>query len=243
MSASRQDELLLRIVRLDGGELVLDGGGLARLFFEVDPSSVGVGAYDSLAGIGRPDRIEIADVQALNRTMRARSAHARWADLVDRELVWLREIPLDLDLIETDDDGWAAARGDELVRAALSGVIAHGRGASVATKLLHLKRPRLFPILDALVVDLLGRSAPEAAATQRRVGEEAARVVVHLRREGRRNVDALRAIQERLAAEGYQRSLVRILDAALWLSHPAAGGPRARRRFTVDLLSRDELAG
>lgn len=41
--------------------------------------------------------------------------------------------------------------------------------------------------------------------------------------------------------EGYQRSLVRILDAVLWLSHPAAGGPGSRRRFTVDVLSRDEL--
>ena len=56
-----------------------------------------------------------------------------------------------LDLIETGQARWAAVGGDELVRAALAATLGHGRGASVATKLLHLKRPRLYPILDAYV--------------------------------------------------------------------------------------------
>ena len=50
------------------------------------------------------------------------------------------------------------------------------------------------------------------------------------------NAEALRAIQGLLATERYERSLVRILDAALWLSRPAAGGPDAGRRFSVEML-------
>ena len=73
--------LVLRLARLDGGELVLDAAGLADVFFRVDPSSIAVGAYDSLAGLGASDRIEIEDILALNRTMRARSAHVRWESL------------------------------------------------------------------------------------------------------------------------------------------------------------------
>jgi hypothetical protein len=68
----RQRRLFLHIARLDGGELILDGDGLTRVFFATDPSSVGVGSYDSLAGRGSRDRIEVADVVALNRTVRAR---------------------------------------------------------------------------------------------------------------------------------------------------------------------------
>ena len=230
----RDDALLLRLDRLDGGELVLDGAGLAGVFFTTDPSSVGVGSYDSLAGLGVADRIQVADIEALNRTMRARSPHTSWAGLIDSDLPWLRATPLDLDLIDSDDARWADIRGDELVRTAIRSTIGPGRGVSVATKLLHLKRPRLFPVLDALVAQLLGQ--PNMPDDPELRADQAARLVVHLRGEGRRNVDALRAIQVRLAAEGCKRSLVRILDAVLWLSHPAAGGPGALRRFTVELL-------
>jgi hypothetical protein len=225
---------VLRLTRLDGGELVLDGSGLTRLFFGIDPSSVGLGAYDSLSGRGRSDRIEIRDIEALNRTMRARTPHSAWAELIDRNLDWLREIPPDLDLVATDDEVWDAARGEALIRAAIRSTIGRGRGLSVATKLLHLKRPRLFPVLDALVAQLLGQpNVPEDPDIR---ADQAVRLVLHLRREGRRNRTALQAIQTQLAVDGYERSLVRILDAALWLSHPAAGGPAATRRFTVELM-------
>src|SRR4051812_40434751 len=100
----------LRIARLDGSELVIDGAGLTQFFFATDPSSVGSGSYDSLAGKGARNRIEVADIQALNRTMRARSAHANWADLVDRDLDWLRAIPTDLDLVGSGDDAWQRVR-------------------------------------------------------------------------------------------------------------------------------------
>ena len=50
-----------------------------------------------------------------------------------------------LDLIETDDERWEEAKGGELTSAALEATVGSGRGVSVATKMLHLKRPRLFP--------------------------------------------------------------------------------------------------
>lgn len=141
-----------------------------------------------------------------------------WASILDRPLPWLAAIDPDLDLIEAGDALWRRRSAEELVRAALAGTIAPRRGLAVSTKLLHLKRPRLFPILDELVAVMLGANV--AAATPQRKLETAMELVLHLRDEGRRNLEALRSIQTALPVE---RSLVRILDAVLWLSHPAAG--------------------
>ena len=91
------------------------------------------------------------------------------------------------------------------------------RGLSVATKLLHLKRPELVPILDSLVVDQLGGR-----------GKDGASLIEHVRREGRQNLGALQRIQRELAtlvgADGLpiDRTLVRILDVLVWATHPAA---------------------
>jgi uncharacterized protein DUF6308 len=217
------DPILLRVARLDGDELALDGA-LARelLARERDPATRGA-----------PHRIGAADVTELNR-MGARSPAARWADLVDARLPWLRAIPPDLDLIEADDAAWEAAPGERLVADALRATLGPGRSVSVATKMLYLKRPRLFPMLDGLVAELLG--GPVTAEAPGARADQAMRLVLHVRGEGRRNLDALAALQERLAVEGIRRSLVRILDAALWLSHPAAGLPGVRRRLGVGLL-------
>jgi hypothetical protein len=78
------------------------------------------------------------------------------------------------------------------ILAALSAVVGQGRGVSVATKMLHLKRTRLFPILDRLVVEVLGGSLAEDAAPEIRA-RLAANLVLHVRTEGIRNLDALRA--------------------------------------------------
>jgi hypothetical protein len=227
-------DLTLYLTRLDDGELILDGAGLVHQFFKVDRSSVGIGAYDSLAGQGNADRIETIDIEALNRTMRARSSHAHWIELTSGPLPWLSAIPGDLDLIATDEQRWVGSGADPLVRAAIRYTVGSGRGVSVATKMLHLKRPRLFPVLDGLVAELLGR--PITARDPAKRADQATSLVLHLRREGRRNADALCAIRNELANHGMERSLVRVLDAALWLSHPAAGVKGVRRRFEVGLV-------
>ena len=101
--------MVLRIDRLDGERLVLDGYGLARGFFLGDPSSVAPGAYDSLAGRGVPDQITTADITAINTTMRARSPHRSWDPIANRSLDWLAAIDPALDLLATDDAQWRGA--------------------------------------------------------------------------------------------------------------------------------------
>ena len=227
----------IRVERLDGEILVLDGLALARGFFGSDPSPGDEGALHAPAGLGDPARIELDDVIEMNRTMRSRSPHRVWAPVIDADAPWLSSIPVDLDLLETDDESWRAARGNDLVSAALTATIAPGRGMSVATKLLHLKRPRLFPMLDRLVAEMLGLGLAEAPTSEQRV-ETAVRLTGAIRSEGRRNLEALAGIRDVLAAEGPHRSLVRLLDAIVWFAHPAARIAGAPRTIEVRLRSK-----
>jgi hypothetical protein len=188
---------------------------LAEAFFAADQGSVGVD------GLGALDRIETSDIHALNRTMRARSAHTSWAAITGVRLPWLGRIDPALDLIEDDDTRWEAAGGQRLVADALAAVVGPSRNVAVATKMLHLKRPRLFTMLDKLVVEMLGGGISQDAAADVRA-EQAAALVAHLRAEGRANLRALRTIHAQLARRGAPHSLVRILDAVLWFAHPAA---------------------
>jgi hypothetical protein len=222
---------VLRVERLDGEELILDGLGLARAFFAIE---TGESSFDSLAGMGNPDRIELDDILTLNRTARARSPHKAWAGLIDADAPWLAALDPGLDLIEPSEARWRAADGDALVAAALRATIGPGRGMAVATKLLHLKRPRLFPMLDRFVAEMLGAGLPESGADEARAAT-AAELTRRIRREGRRNVKALRGIQRRLADDGTRTSLVRIFDAVLWSAHPAAGLSGASRTLSAGI--------
>jgi hypothetical protein len=229
-----QREFTIRVERLDQESLVLDGLALARGFFGGVPSSVGEGAFDSASGLGDAERIGLADVIVMNRTMRARSPHKAWTGIVDLEAPWLSALPTDLDLLEADDEHWETAGCDELVAAALAAVIGPGRGMAVATKLLHLKRPRLFPMLDRLVAEMLGVGLANDPNDEQRV-TTALRLVRTIRVEGRRNLEPLGNIRAELAREGTPRSLIRIFDAILWFAHPAAGVTGARRTIDVRL--------
>lgn len=231
-------DTILRIGRLDGERLVLDGLGLAQGFFAGDASSVAAGSYDSLAGQGERDQIITADIQAINRTMRARSKHLWWEPVLNRELDWLAALDPELDLIGATDAEWQSADGERLVRAALLATIGHRRGPSVATKVLHLKRPRLFPVLDDFVAVMLGVNMPDDAPTERRI-EIATRLLLHLRDQGRANLQQLEAIRAILRQEQVDRSLVRILDAIVWFSHPAAGVPNVVREIAVSSIARE----
>ena len=229
-------EFTIRVERVDGELLMLDGLGLARAFFTGDPSAQ-AGGYDSLAGTGDPDRITVDDVIAMNRSMRARSEHARWTPVFDSDQAWLRAIPRELDLLEADDDRWAAIGGDALVSAAITGCIHRGIGLASATKVLHLKRPRLVPLLDRLALQMLGVNARDDPTPDQRIAL-ARDVVTAIRREGRANISALRSIQQQLANDGIDRPVVRIFDVILWFSHPAAGVRGATRTMSVGFGSK-----
>ena len=121
--------------------------------------------------------------------------------------------------------------------AALTAAIGDRRGPSVATKVLHLKRPRLFPVLDGLVATMLGVNMPEDAPHSRRV-QISVGLLLHLRAQGRANLHQLQTIRALLNADGVDRPLVRILDAIVWFAHPAAGVPNAVREISVTAARR-----
>lgn len=214
-------DLTVRVERMDEGPpLVIEQAQLlAYDFFTTDDSSVGPKAYDQQVGKTDPNRITTADVVAINTTMRARSPHTAWERLTSQlePQPWLQAIPIDASLFGLDDPSWAELRAS--VEAALEVSVGPYRNLSVATKVLHLKRPNLFPVLDSLVLQQLGGMGPKPM-----------RAMDHLRSQGLANLDALAGIQaalERLrmpdTGEPIIRSRVRILDALLWSSHPSAG--------------------
>lgn len=201
------------VERMDGGpRLVIDdAAALAYDFFRLDASSVGPNAYDAQIGKTDPDRITTADVTAINTTMRARSPHSAWESLTSAgSLPWLAAIPPQASLLGASDDEWRALR-DAAEAAFVAGIGPH-RNLSVATKVLHLKRPRFFPVLDSLVIEQLGG-----------VGRPAIAILEHVRRVGRDNLEALAIIAGMLEKVHIRRSDVRILDVLLWSTHPAAG--------------------
>jgi hypothetical protein len=176
----------------------------------------------------------VEDVIAMNTTMRSRSKHSLWDSVLTSDQRWLREIPADLDLVEADEDEWTAANGDGALAAAIGACVNPGIGLAGATKMLHLKRPRLVPILDQLVAEMMGVTLPSSPTLDQRAAI-AQRLVTAIRREGRRNLDVLQRIQAELANDGITRPLIRIFDAILWFSHPAASVTDAKRSIAVRL--------
>jgi hypothetical protein len=74
---------------------------------------------------------------------------------------------------------------------------------------------------------------PQAPERRQAIGHQLARAV---RREGRRNIEVLRSIQQKRHEEGdIDRPLARILDGVVWFSHPAAGVSGATRTIDVRL--------
>lgn len=218
-------ETTLQIERLDGGLLVIGAAPLAFAFFDVPI----VRDFEDVAGTRPRYAITLRDIELLNSLMGARTPHHLWEPLLGKRRRWLQRLDSTLDLITTSERRWRSVDGGRLIEDALIGCVGHGRNIAVATKLLHLKRPGLFPILDSFVVELLGGRVPVGAEASGRA-RDAAELVLHLRREGRANIRPLREIQRRLGQRGTDVPLIRILDAVLWSSHPAAGGIATRRR-------------
>jgi hypothetical protein len=230
------DRHTLRIQREDSEELVLDGLGLARAFFGADSGPM-IPGYDPMAGLGDPDRVALDDIIAMNSTMRSRSKHSLWDDVLADDQQWLRDIPPDLDMVAADDAQWAALDGDALVATAIAACIRPGIGLAGATKLLHLKRPRVMPILDQLVAEMMGVALPSSPAPEARAAL-ARRLATAIRRESRRNVKQLQRIQTDLGRREVLQPLIRIFDAILWSSHPAASVTGATRSLAVHVVTK-----
>lgn len=214
------DPITVTIRRIDGGPpLVIDGAQwVAETFFRIDRSAVGPKSYDARVVAGPKDRFELADLRAVNGSMATRMPDKWWIELLDGvPRAWLDALDPSWTLLELPDAAWDDGRVTDALRAALDAMVGDHRGLSVATKLLHLKRPALVPILDSLVVDQLGGR-----------GRDGAKLIEHMRAEGRQNLSAMQEIQRQIGTiaghdgQPIDRSLVRILDVLLWATHPAS---------------------
>jgi Family of unknown function (DUF6308) len=203
--------------------LVIEGAQwLAETFFRCDPSAVGGLSYDAWiqatqADLKRRDRIIDGDVTAVNRTMAARTSHATWAPIVEGEGADLiAALDPDWDLFEMDPESWAGANVAAHLEQALNFLHRPGLGIAVITKVLHVKRPKLIPVLDSLVLEVIGASVTASVSTWVEAIED-------VRGVGRSNLLELRAIREHLDSVGiHSRTLVRVLDALLWTGSPGS---------------------
>jgi len=209
------------LLQLPRPDIVVDNplGALTELF-EL-PLSV---EYDT-RGPGDPDLISRNDVALVNRTMGARSSYSNWARLFKRgSLPALRAIGSDVDVFLTSDREWAARHVLENLTSLFGLVVGRGIGIAVATKVLHLKRPRLIPVCDSYVLGLMGIPGQDAGS--------GVALVECLRSLRRQWTQPLEQLQRSLTSRGYDRSLARIADALMWSAldtERARVSPSARR--------------
>jgi hypothetical protein len=152
--------------------LVIEGAQwLAETFFRRDPSASGPWSYDRWIADTQLDperlhRVQDDDVTAVNRTMAARTAHSAWAPVVDLGLLEsLQVIDPMWDLILLADADWAALDVPARLHSLFSQVRRPKLGIAVVTKILHIKRPKLIPVLDSLVLAQIGAGASQDLGT------------------------------------------------------------------------------
>jgi hypothetical protein len=209
----------IRLEMLTGAVLVFDDPApLVRLFVGPD----GLDGYDEWARRSPRDRLVTEDVTVLNTYARARSRHVHWQRLIeDPAPAWLAAIDPRWDAAMTGESTWKRAGIERAVEAAFEAMCGPHLGLSVVSKMLHLKRPGLIPLLDALVVEQLGPGVPSQAAPEVKAAY-AARVIAHLAAQGRSNRAGIVALRRELADEGIELSAIRLIDILVWSSHPAA---------------------
>ena len=218
----------IRILTLSGGALEFDDpASLIRLFVASD-ESIG---YDQWAEVSPPDRVVPEDISALNRFMRARTSYSRWESVIaDPAPAWLNAISPEWDVASLSEHQWQHEQVGLRLDEAFAAICGPYRGLSIASKVLHLKRPRLVPLLDALVVEQLGQPV-SANASGSEKAHAAAQIITHIAAQARANASALTELQTQLEAEGIRRSVIRLIDILIWAAHPAAGirAPLERR--------------
>jgi hypothetical protein len=192
-------------------------------FFTKDISN----RYDEyiLSAASPHDAITREDISAINSWMGARSPHKDWDDLIGAGRIdELIAISPDWDLFLMSDEEWTQRAIPDMLMSLFIRVTGPGIAIARATKLLHIKRPRLVPVSDSFVLRQLAIPGEGPAAG---VSE-----AVQLREQRHSLLPRLQELQERLDLElGVQRTLVRIADVLIWGSHPDTW--MARREATA----------
>jgi len=225
---------VITIERLDGAGTISVGNAaeLVRRFAELDR---GIG-YDRSIRSSPKDRIVAGDIEVLNRSMRTGSSYEHWRGLIgDPKPAWLGALPVSWDLSAITKEQWTRRCGQARMEAAFAAMLGPYRGLSVVSKVLHPKRPKLIPILDALVLEQLGAQARSQAPTATKA-HVAGQVVSHLRVQARANQLALTTLQAGLARQGIGLSRIRLIDILLWMTHPAVRLVPFDRRMTIAIM-------
>jgi len=152
--------------------------------------------------------------------MGARTSAKHWGGFTEAvsDENWLCALDPSWDLFAMPEMDWLGHVVHKHLGECFEAVMGSYRGAAVTTKVLHIKRPRLIPVCDSYVARTMGIELWDSGDWQSLL-----RLVLHLRKQGQANLDALQAIQTRLSRAGMERTLVRILDALLWMKASDTG--------------------
>lgn len=91
-----------------------------------------------------------------------------------------------------------------------------GVGLAVATKILHIKRPRLIPILDAFVVKFLNDTDLQFINDKRELADIGIRVIDLIRHDINSNWEVFEIIQSKLSDLPIKLEKVRLNDILIW---------------------------
>jgi Family of unknown function (DUF6308) len=221
----------IRLTSMDQRELVIPNARrLAEAFFEIDPSSwmpavedATISFDDWSAQTPHRHRFEPCDLKVLNTSMRARSPEKWWGGLFEqRDVDWLAAVDPTWQLLMPDND-WEERNMPMLMESLMTGMLRKGINISVATKALHLKRPELVPVLDSLVIEQIGARVSSSQSKRGTRARQTCAIVAHLRCQGAAVRHELEVIRDYLrGVVGKERTLVRVLDAVIWSSHPGS---------------------
>ena len=136
------------------------------------------------------------------------------------------------------DDAWSEHR--EGIRNIFSAILnIPGFGLARATKILHLKRPRLFPILDSYVVAFLLADSLEDSKRNLRIGM---RCMELTRRIIQRNEAGFVSLQQSLSDLPFPLSIVRLFDILCWTTtkwdlRGITSAPKGAKKASRSLLN------
>lgn len=115
---------------------------------------------------------------------------------------------------EINKENWKDYK-EKLYHLLLSFCSIKGVGIAVATKILHLKRPKLIPILDSFVVKFL-LEIDIQDINKRYLPEIGIKSIDMIREDIMRNLEAFTILQERLSDLSIPLSKVRLYDILVW---------------------------
>lgn len=165
----------------------------------------------------QPNIIAAALLNATNAAMRARTSRKAWEPFIDCHIAELEAISPDVDLIDSAQNDYDRAK--ESLRQCYEKITSvSGITDMAASKVLHLKRPKLVAISDRYVRKLLQIADPSSSDYPSRsvYATRGLAVADAVRYLGRANENSLLFFQESLPKD-LKLTKARMLDILLWV--------------------------